>query len=192
LLDIDFTNTKKPKAGLFLVSEPFLDSDYFRRSVILLCEHNEKGSFGFVLNNFLEENFEGLPPFILNSNPKISIGGPVEVSNLYFIHTLGNTIAGTTSLSDGIYLGGDFDELKTELSKCENPEERVRYFLGYSGWDAGQLNDEINEKSWVVCEPQELSWIMNTRKDGLWEDCLKSLGSKFEVFTNFPINPNNN
>ncbi len=192
LLDLNFENKIEPKAGLLLVSEPFLDSDYFTRSVILICDHNDKGSFGFVLNNFLEEKFDGLPEPILSSDTRISIGGPVEVSNLYFIHTFGDKVPGSTKLADGIHLGGDFDSLKDNLEKSKNPDQDVRYFLGYSGWDENQLKNEIKEKSWVVCTPASKNWIMDTKKTNLWESCLKSLGGKYEMFSKFPVNPNNN
>ncbi len=192
MLDLNFNTRLLPEVGLLLLSEPFLDNEYFTRSVILLCEHNERGSFGFVLNNFLEKNFDGLPEYILESNPKISIGGPVEVSHFYFIHSFGDKVPGSSELVNGIFLGGDFEILKSLLKAEEHPEKCVRYFLGYSGWDAQQLNDEIKEKSWVVCRPKNNSWIMDTKNDNLWEDSLKSLGGKYEMFSKFPVNPNNN
>ncbi len=192
MLDINFDNKLRPKAGVFLLSEPFLDNDYFRRSVILLCEHNEEGSFGFVLNNFLEHKFVGLPKPVLASNSEISVGGPVEIANLYFIHTFGEQVPGSTELISGIFLGGDYDALQDAIKKSENPEKNVRYFLGYSGWDKNQLNQEIEEKSWIVCDPQNNSWIMDTKKKDLWESCLRFLGGKYKMFAQFPINPNNN
>ncbi len=192
MLDLNFENTLEPQPGLFLVAEPFLESDYFTRSVILICDHNEKGSFGFVMNNYLEKDLQGLPEPILSSDTRISIGGPVETSNLYFIHTFGDKVPGSAELMDGIYLGGDFDALKDNLAKSANPDANVRYFLGYSGWDENQLSNEIKEKSWVVCQPKSKNWIMDTKKTDLWESCLKSLGGKYEMFSKFPINPNNN
>lgn len=192
LLDFNFENKLTPKQGTLLVSEPFLESDYFTRSVILLCDYNEEGSFGFVLNNYLETTIEGMPKDIqLNSN-RISIGGPVEISNLYFIHVFGEEVPGSTELADGIFFGGDFEILKQKLDTSSHPEKKVRYFLGYSGWDGGQLDAEIKEKSWVVCQINDTDLIMDTTKTDLWETCLRSLGGKYEVFSNFPINPNNN
>lgn len=192
MLNFNFENKIVIEQGILLISEPFLESDYFTRSVILLCEHNHEGSFGFVLNNFLETNFEGLPKSVLESATRISIGGPVELSNLYFIHTFGEEVPGSSELINGIYLGGDFSVLKEKLTSCNNPQNRVRYFLGYSGWDQNQLDEEIREKSWIACKPGNPSWIMDTHKDDLWERCLRSLGSKYAMFINFPINPNNN
>jgi putative transcriptional regulator len=192
LLDFNFENKLAPKQGTLLISEPFLESDYFTRSVILLCDHNEKGSFGFVLNNYLKNNFEGMPKDLQFSSNRVSIGGPVEVSNLYFIHVFGDEVPGSKELINGIYFGGDVEVLKEKLSKSIHPEKDVRYFLGYSGWDFGQLDAEIKEKSWVVCEPSNNDWIMDTSKPDLWEACLRSLGGKYQIFSNFPVNPNNN
>src|SRR5436190_15983515 len=89
ILDLDPLNQHKPGRGRLLVSEPYLPDPYFRRTVVLLCEHNEEGSFGFVLNRHMDmavnDLMENMPPI----GARVSIGGPVQSGNLYYLHTLG-------------------------------------------------------------------------------------------------------
>ena len=115
MLDLNVYNTLVPKKGRLLITEPFLESEYFHRAVILLCEHNEEGTFGFVLNNYVDidlSEFEGVPEF----ETKISLGGPVSVKNLYYIHTLGEKLPGSIQVKDNLYAGGDFDILKEMIA----------------------------------------------------------------------------
>lgn len=192
LLDLNFENTLQPKQGLLLVAEPFMNSDYFERSVILLCEYNGEGSFGFVLNNYLDVNFEDFSEDLIKMDSKISIGGPVEVKNLYYIHTFGDQVPNSVKITDDIYLGGDYNTLIDLVKTAKNPETKVRFFLGYSGWNKDQLDDEIKEKSWIVVESNLLNLIMDTSKTNLWQECLQKLGGKYLMFSQIPINPNNN
>ncbi|MGY8927442.1 MAG: YqgE/AlgH family protein, partial [Flavobacteriales bacterium] len=92
MIDFNFHTDNKLQSGSILLSEPFLNDDYFSRSVILLCDHSEEGSFGFVLNKFVDTKIsdfvEGFPAVTTN----ISIGGPVDTANLFYIHSLGSQI----------------------------------------------------------------------------------------------------
>jgi len=192
LLDLNFENKLQPQQGYLLVAEPFMNEDYFKRSVILICEYNEEGSFGFVLNNYLDVNFEELSEDLINIDSKISIGGPIDVKNLFYIHTFGDLVPKSTQISENLYLGGDYEKLMELLNTSLKPERHVRFFLGYSGWGKGQLDDEIKEKSWIVVEPKVQNIIMNTSKTNLWQECLQKLGGKYKMFTQIPINPHNN
>ena len=89
MIDITFKNKIPPQKGRILISDPFLGDDYFERSVVYLCEHNQEGSFGFVLNNLVEINLNDLNDQFPEITTKISTGGPVETESMFFIHTLG-------------------------------------------------------------------------------------------------------
>jgi|TARA_R110000737_G_scaffold115473_1_gene148389 putative transcriptional regulator len=192
LLDLNFENNLQPKQGYLLVAEPFMDSDYFKRSVILICEYNAEGSFGFVLNNYLDINFEDFSEELIKIDSRISIGGPVDVKNLFYIHTLGEKIPNSIKVSDKIFIGGDYEVLIEQLKSTPNPETKVRFFLGYSGWSKNQLDDEIAEKSWIVVKSDMTNLIMDTSKNNLWQKCLQELGGKYKMFSQIPVNPNNN
>src|SRR6187401_300822 len=146
ILDLDPENRYKPTRGRLLVSEPYLPDPYFRRTVVLLCDHNEEGSFGFVLNRHMDmavnDLMENMPPI----GSQVSIGGPVQSGNLYYLHTLGLRIEGSQEVVDGVYMGGDYEQLRGVLTADRKLTKHVRFFVGYSGWSKDQLNKEISEK----------------------------------------------
>jgi putative transcriptional regulator len=191
LIDLSFTNSKNPKKGTILISDPFLDEDYFRRSVILLCEHTNESSFGFVLNNYLDVDLHELDPDFPDIQARISVGGPVETQSLYYIHGF-RDIDENLKVRDGIYFGGSYEELRSFLDADESNKQKVRFFLGYSGWDEGQLKKELESNSWIVADNITAEEIFSTKNDQLWKYCLEKQGGNFKAISKFPLNPNNN
>jgi putative transcriptional regulator len=191
-LNLSFQNDEVARKGCLLISDPFLDDHYFARSVILLCEHNEEGSFGFVLNNYLELDLHKLDDKFPDIAARISIGGPMSKENLFFIHRLGTEIKGATIIAPGIYYGGDFDELSKKLALQPELRKQVRFFIGYSGWSIGQLKEELKEKSWIPVSNISLEMIFNTENDKLWSNCLELQGDRFRMISKFPVNPMDN
>lgn len=184
-------NQKEPKRGSLLLAEPFLDDPYFKRTVIILCEHNEEGSFGFVLNNYVEVEIENIISQMPKFQTRVSIGGPVKNTNLYYIHTLGDKLENSLPITPSLFMGGDFEQLKGLIARGEIEENQIRFFVGYSGWSENQLQEELNENSWFVTDGFE-DLLMNTRNDDLWSDIVKSLGKEYEHLANFPQDPNLN
>ena len=191
-LDFLFENNNHPQKGSLLLSEPFMSDQYFGRSVILLCNHDDEGSFGFVLNNYIDINLNKLDPTFPKIKTKISIGGPVDTKHLYYVHTLGDRIEGSVLVRDGVYLGGDYTQLINLLKTDLNLIKEIRFFLGYSGWESEQLSDELDEKSWVAVNNIKNNDVMNVSDDNLWQYCMNKQGSRFKVMSNFPIDPNFN
>ena len=191
LINFKKLNKLKPKKGRVLISEPFLDDDYFKRSVVLICEHNEEGSFGFVLNNYMEfpltEIMDDFPEF----NSRISIGGPVNNDNLYYIHIVGEKIKGSLEILPGIYMGGSFDEMKSLIESNEIKENEIRFFVGYSGWALGQLEKELKESAWIVSIADKET-LMDTSIENLWKKILGQMGENHQLFSNYPEDPNLN
>ena len=104
--------TEKLKKGHLLIAEPSLIGDLsFNRSVILLADHNQEGSIGFIINKPLKYTINDLIPEIV-ARFKIYNGGPVEQDNLYFIHNIPDLIPNSIEISNGIYWGGDFESTK--------------------------------------------------------------------------------
>lgn len=192
MIDLDFNTTLPPSNGALLIAEPFANDDYFRRSVVLICDYNEKGCFGFVLNNYLELDFNELSEEKLDINTRVSIGGPVDTNNLYFIHRYGNQIENSIQINNDLYLGGDYKQLIHLLRQEKTPEKFARFFLGYAGWTENQLDQEIESNFWVVMNPESSLELMDTSTPTLWSQCLNQLGGRYKVFTHFPNNPNNN
>ena len=191
-MDFTFENNETPAKGKLLISDPFLSDGYFDRSVVLLCEHNTEGSFGFVLNNYLDIEFEDVADSFPNFETKISVGGPVSKENLFFIHTLGEKLPGSEKIVDDIYAGGDFEMLMDMIKGKAIDKNQVRFFIGYAGWSKGQLMDEIDDHAWVVTSIPSYESIMDIDDENLWASIMKKLGKKFSRMTKFPQNPNLN
>ncbi len=191
-IDISIKNKHKPARGRILLSEPFLVDDFFTRSVVMLCEHGPEGSFGFVLNNYTDLSFMDINPKFPDIPVKISIGGPVKPEHLYFVHTLDHEQIGGQHIIENIYLGGDFELVLNMIQVNSEILNHVRFFLGYSGWTAGQLEDELEEKSWLVVPTPESAYIMDTSRDEIWKDLMQSQGGVYKLMSKFPLDPRMN
>lgn len=187
-MEIKPENIDSPAKGKLLISDPFMGDPYFSRVVILLCEHNQEGSFGFVLNKYVEMDLTDVMEDVPEISNRVSIGGPVENNHLYFLHTLGDNLPGSIEIANGIYVGGDFEMLKSLLAMKAVNEEQVRFFVGYSGWGAGQLVEEMQQESWYVSDLNNLP-LMDTSRDDLWSLAFKKMGGSFSVLANFPTDP---
>jgi putative transcriptional regulator len=190
-LNFSFNNNEKTKKGSLLISDPFSDDVYFGRSVVLLCEHNDEGTFGFVLNNYIDIDLHQLDDSFPDINAKISFGGPVEKENLYYIHKYQN-ITDSLEVRSDLYYGGDFNEICKRINESKNPKSEIRFFIGYSGWSFGQLNDEIKSESWITANNIETSLVLDTSLENLWKICLEKQGQRFKLMTKFPRNPMDN
>jgi putative transcriptional regulator len=192
VLDISFTNRLKPKKGRILISDPFVGDEYFERSVVYLCEHSKEGSFGFVLNHLVEINIQDLNPDFPEIKVQMSLGGPVETESLYFLHTIGHDLNESIELQKGVFIGGDFDQLAKIVKEEQFKNNQLRFFLGYSGWESKQLEEEIADNIWIVSEIDSLDEIMNTNIQDPWKYFMSKLGDKYKLISNFPMNPNEN
>jgi putative transcriptional regulator len=190
-LDFSFKNNEPTNKGSILISDPFSDDVYFGRSVVLICEHNDEGTFGFVLNNYIDVDLHQLDDNFPNINARISFGGPVSKENLYYIHSFSD-ITNTLEIREGLYYGGDFDEITDRIKDAKNPNKEIRFFVGYSGWSPGQLDEEIKNESWITANNISTEDILDTKLDDLWRICLEKQGQRFQLMTKFPRNPMDN
>ena len=175
--------------GTLLVATPsFMGDVNFNRAVVLLVNQNDSGSIGFILNKKLEYSLDEVMDGITSKQP-LYFGGPVEPDNLFYIHTLGNQISKSIPISDSLYWNGDFEEVTQLMETGILNEENIRFFLGYSGWGEGQLEAELEEKSWepfTVKSPLEL---VKMPTDKMWQVCMTSLGGTYLLWSNAPENP---
>ncbi len=188
--NISKVSKMKPKKGCVLLAEPFMTDDHFSRTVVYLCEHNKEGSYGFILNNKLDLSLDQIIPD--NNLPKldVSYGGPVHSSNLFFIHQYGDLVSDSVQIDTDLWTGGDFNQL-IELIKIKAVNiEKIRFFLGYSGWSFKQLEEEMKTNSWIVTN-YENNKLFDYNKD-LWKTILINKGGKYKAISNFPLNPIDN
>lgn len=185
----EFEKGKGVKAGKLLLSEPFMFDENFRRTVVLVCEHTqENGTVGLILNKpinlRLNDVVEGFPPF----KGKIFLGGPVGTDTMQFVHGLGDRIENSLKLADGLYWGGNYDQLKEMMANGEITTEHVRFFLGYSGWSSGQLDEELKDNSWIIADANA-HHIFDTPHEHLWKIIMKEMGGVYTTMAGYPENP---
>ena len=194
-MDISFANISKlnnlkPKKGRLLLAEPFMDDNHFARSVIYMCEHNKTGSYGFILNNNLNIKLDEIIPDIEIPNISVHYGGPVNSSNLFFLHQLGDIIENSVKISDKIWTSGDFNQVIEFINMGILDINKLKFFLGYSGWSNNQLATEFDSNSWIATEIIEENIF--SKNEDLWKEVLLNRGGKLKAIANFPINPKDN
>ena len=181
-------NSIKPQKGSLLISEPTLKDSYFNRSVVLIVEHNNDGTVGFILNKQIEIELNSLVKDFDEIETDVFFGGPVNKDNLFFIHRFGKDIEGAMPISKNLFWGGDFTMLKDLLRKDKLNIHKVRFFIGYSGWDPGQLQMELDQNSWVVKSMVQED-ILDCAPKSLWKETLRNMGNDIALLSFFPENP---
>ncbi len=182
--------TKLTKGKLLIAEPSILNDSSFNRSVILLSEHNDEGSIGFIINKPSQYVLGDLLPEI-ESDLTIYKGGPVSEENLYFVHRVPHLIPDSIKIADGIFWGGDFDAVQELLANNNLEKDDIRFFLGYSGWSKDQLKDELETTSWIVIENQYQN-IFGISDQSFWKDQLMRFGGEYKLWANAPENPSLN
>jgi len=185
LLNITYNNIR-PQRGKILISQPLMMDGIFRRSVILLTEYSEKGTIGFILNKMLPIAIDDLLEDFPAGESMLSIGGPVATNTLHYLHTFAH-IPDAIEIGNGIYWGGNVEAVRKLLNLSVLKPENIRFFLGYSGWTGGQLDEELKNHSWLVTDIRP-SQIIHPSHD-LWKDSVMNMGEPYQRWTTFPENP---
>ena len=178
----------EPTAGILLIAEPFLKDPNFMRTVILLCDHQTDGSFGFVINRHYEHTLNELMNDMDQLVLPVFYGGPVQMDTIHFLHQYPHKIPGSHEVQKGIYWGGDFETAISLLQEGSIDKNKIRFFIGYSGWSDGQLTNELKEKSWLTVEANR-TIVFHKEADEIWKESLKLLGGDYEQLVNYPIDP---
>lgn len=175
-------------AGILLISNPFLKDPNFIRSVIFICEYQQNGAIGFVINKLIEPEIGDLIEEAEGIHFPVYEGGPVQKETLHFLHQRPDLITGGTEVTKGIYWGGDFAEVLTLLRGKKLSRTDIKFYLGYSGWDEAQLEEEIKEKSWITrdANPQ---LVFTKDIPQLWKTALQELGGEYSQMVDYPIDP---
>ncbi|MBQ7691274.1 MAG: YqgE/AlgH family protein [Muribaculaceae bacterium] len=190
----------EPLAGSLLVARPTVGDPCFGRSVILVVEHGEQGTMGLILNRItnlttarlLDEMVDTLLP--VNGAIPIFLGGPVKTDELLFVHNLPvSEFPGGEAIGEsGLSIGGDFEVLKRLLAERADLASHLRLCVGYSGWERGQLADELARHDWVVLDGCNGTELLNTPHDELWLRVVSRFGDRYRLWLNWPANPEMN
>lgn len=184
------SNKATPRQGSLLVSAPFLKDYHFARSVVLVVEHNDEGSMGIVMNknfsnlmtlNELVPELASIPPIPLYK------GGPVGRDTLFYLHTF-SYLKDALPLGNGLYVNGDFEQMKRYILAGGKTQGMVRFFMGYAGWQRGQLTQEIEANTWMVSNDSQVD-LLNMYLRDLWKESLCDMGGKYAVWSRYPKYP---
>ena len=158
------------------------------RTVVFLCDHQEEGSFGFVINRVFGHTLNELMNDLDELKLPVFYGGPVQMDTIHFLHQYPEEIPGGLEVMKGIYWGGDFDKVVDMIKNESIDTAKIRFYIGYSGWTSGQLDNELTEKSWLTVKATR-KIVFHKDYLEIWKDSLKQLGGDYEMMINFPIDP---
>jgi putative transcriptional regulator len=183
-------NNVAPEKGKILIAEPFLRDLYFQRSVILLTEHKPGGSVGLAVNkkmNLYVNSF--IEPFRKLPLTPVFLGGPVGFNHLLYIHSLGSQIPESVEIADNLFFLGDFESIVYHLLGNPSSTDKIKFFMGYSGWTANQLQNEIEQDSWLVSDPPDSKEILSADGESFWKQSVENVGGQYLKWLNYPKSP---
>ncbi|PSQ85795.1 MAG: hypothetical protein BRD40_00065, partial [Bacteroidetes bacterium QS_1_65_9] len=173
----------------------------FRRSVVLLCEHsNGMGSFGLSLGRPLEQDLAlsdvidlgDAAARLQGEDFPLALGGPVQPETLHYVHRHGReAVPDATEIAEGIWWGGDFEDVKTLIADGEASTGSLRFFVGYAGWGAGQLRAEIDQDGWILT-PADAELVFPESLEAFWRAVMRRMGGEYALLSNFPDDPRMN
>jgi putative transcriptional regulator len=168
----DLMPTKfQSQQGQLLLDSGQLTGSFFHRTVVLICQHDEEGALGLVLNRPTtnkvgEALVADLPEFI--KDQILYVGGPVQLTALSYLHSA--PFLPEANVMPNLSLGHSIDNL-VEFGDSYTSDQKVRLFAGYAGWSPGQLEDEINRKAWVL-HPASIDLVFDSTPKKLWRHIL--------------------
>jgi len=176
---------KNINSGRILLAEPFMIDPNFKRAVLLLCEHHNDGSVGFILNKAIDMKINELIADFPEFESEVYFGGPVQTDTIHYLHNLGDLLEDSQKIADGVFWGGDFEKLKFLISSKLVKPENIRFFVGYSGWSGGQLKEELKYGSWVAAE-MHANYLFKQKQSDLWSEVMENKGDAYSVIAQLP------
>jgi putative transcriptional regulator len=178
----------KSLKGQLLLDGGKLGGSFFHRTVVLVCQHDEEGAFGLVLNRptatkIGEAVVADLPDVLKEQT--LYLGGPVQTSALSYLHS--DIFLPNASVMPNLELGHSLDTL-IELAQSNSPTQKVKVFAGYAGWSPGQLDEEMRRKAWLT-HPATLDLVFTEEPEKLWAAILRAKGPEYLLLAQTPEDP---
>lgn len=180
-----------PGKGTLLVANPFLKDPNFLRTVVLMCNHDEEGAFGLTLTRQLPLTLTDILPDATSSKFPVYLGGPVQPEAFHFLHEYPDLISGSLEISDGVFLGGNFETMLALLNNDSFDPNKIKFFVGYSGWGPEQLDNELGEDSWLTVSATRRI-LFNVEPENVWKEALREMGGPYDGMINYPLDPQMN
>lgn len=181
----------KVKPGTVLLAEPFMMDSHFKRGVVLICESRPDGDVGFILNKPIHMNIQDLVGRFPEFDSDVYYGGPVATDTIHFLHNVGDLIEQSTEVARGVYWGGDFEKLKFLVESGLVKPHNVKFFVGYSGWSEGQLEEELEYGSWIL-DTMHPNYAFKDIKVDLWKKVMENKNDIYTVIAQLPDEPTYN
>ena len=178
----------EPLRGRFLVATRRLKGSFFKKTVILLLNHNDQKSTGIIINRPSHINLSTAFPDIKelqNNNDTVYTGGPVGLNGFLILIQSDGKPEGSQSLTGNLHVGMNIETLKYIYDQS-GPDEKVRVFFGYAGWGPGQLMSEVENGSWHVMTG-DTGLIFDNNSDGLWDKFMQMKTHKSKKRKEQPI-----
>jgi putative transcriptional regulator len=188
MTDIKDTQDDLWLSGKLLVAMPGMEDPRFARSVVFVCAHDENGAMGLMINKeipdltlktLLEDLMIDEQDMSDEDDFKVLLGGPMETTRGFLLHGAEFETKDTIKVREDYAVTGTVQALKKAL-KGDGPKNKV-FALGYAAWDAGQLEQEIQDNAWLVCDALD-SIIFGTDQDEKWGQAMRSLGIDPAIF----------
>lgn len=171
--------------GQLILDSGALHGSFFHRTVLLICQHDEEGAFGLVLNRSSGKKvgdalLAELPESI--KEQELFLGGPVQPTALSYLHT--DLFIPEANVLPNLNLGHAVENL-VEVAESFSPSKQIKLFAGYAGWSPGQLEDELERNSWLT-HPASLDVVFTPNTRDLWRDILVSKGGMYRLLAQAP------
>ncbi len=177
---------KEVKKGTILLAQPFMADPNFKRSVVLITDHHKtEGTVGYVLDQPAGAQINDVVDNFPEIDAPLYIGGPVGSDTLHYIHDVGHILDRSVKVVDGVYWGGDYEKLKFLIKNQLIKAHNIKFFLGYSGWSSGQLEDEIEYGSWMLSE-MDPNYAFNMNPKSIWKQATRNKGGRYTVISELP------
>ena len=181
----------KSLKGQLLLDNGRLNGSFFHRTVLLICQHDEEGAFGLVLNRPVGKQIgEALAANLSDSlkSQDLFLGGPVQPQALSYLHA--DDFLPEANVLPNLSLDHSLDNL-VDLSDSFSTTQKLKVFAGYAGWSPGQLDDEMKRDTWLT-HPASVDLVFAEKPDELWPSILKQKGWKYRLISEQPEDLSNN
>jgi putative transcriptional regulator len=178
-------NTMQSFQGQLLLDGGTLNGSFFSRSVVLICQHDKEGAFGLILNRCMDHSIQELTSEIVPTTLEdtlVFVGGPVQPGALSFL--ISDQLNLGEMIIPDVSIGHSFDQL-TNFCKTNRITQNIRLFSGYSGWNPGQLDDEIKQGAWMT-HPADRNLIFDIDAKKLWRHIMYQKGWKKRMLADSP------
>lgn len=181
----------EPAKGRFLIALPTLRDPNFVRTVVLLCEHNDEGSIGLIVNRPTQVKLSaGLPGPLAEAweGDLLFQGGPVSPSNVFALHNIPALMGESQEVLPGVWFGAGTPSVAERLQKPPRPGESLRLYAGYAGWGPGQLAQEMKQTAWIV-GPAAAELVYSPTPKTVWMAALQAIGGPAAFLATAPEDP---